>query len=196
MPYYETVVVVDPTSEEGTDEKHLSAIKDLISGQKGTVTKVEHWGKRKLAYSIRHKREGIYFLVEFEAPGDTVAKLEQYSRLQESILRYLTVSRETPSPEGELSPIAKEASSEEPERPPEPTEPPEVIEPIETPTDELLAGTSIDSIESDESTEEAEPTETVVDAAPAPVEAEAPEPLIEESTEEPTEEEQDRSEER
>jgi small subunit ribosomal protein S6 len=194
VPYYETVVVVDPTSDEGTEEKHLAAIRDLIVAQKGSVAKVEHWGKRKLAYSIRHKNEGIYFLVEFEAPGDTVAKLEQYTRLQESILRYLTISREAPSPEGELSPIAREASTEEPERPTEPTEPPEAVEAAEVPTDELLAGASIASIESDEPTEEVEPTETVVDETQALLEAEETEPLVEEKSEEPTEEERKHSE--
>lgn len=159
MPYYETVVVVDPTSEEGTDEKHLAAIRDVISAQQGTIAKVEHWGKRKLAYSIRHKREGIYFLVEFEAPGDTVAKLEQYCRLQESIIRYLTVSREELSPEGELSPIAREASIEEPGRP-EPTESDEASDSIETSTDELFMKKDIESLEDDEMSEEDEVEET------------------------------------
>jgi small subunit ribosomal protein S6 len=197
VPYYETVVVVDPTSQEGTDEKHLSAIRDVISAQQGTIAKVEHWGKRKLAYSIRHKREGIYFLVEFEAPGDAVAKLEQYCRLQESILRYLTVSRESPSPEGEVSPIAKEATTEEPERV-EPGEPAEAIDSIETQTDELLVRQDVESLEQDEMTEkdEVEEIEAEDDEPSALLEPEASESLLADDTDEQSEEEKEETEER
>lgn len=106
MAYYETVVVVDCLAPEGTVEKHLGKVKEQIESRGGKVLKTEEWGKRKLAYSIKHHRDGIYFLVEFEAQGDTVAALDQYYRLQESVLRYLTVVREAPSPEGQVSPVA------------------------------------------------------------------------------------------
>ncbi len=112
VPYYETVVVVDPTGEEGIADKHLSKVKELVEKKDGKVLKVEQWGRRKLAYSIKHRREGIYFMVEFEAPGDTVRILEQYYRLQESILRYLTVGIDKPSEEGTLSPIGRESRSD------------------------------------------------------------------------------------
>lgn len=106
MRYYETVVVVDPTGGEGIVEKHQQKVRELIESKGGTVLKVEDWGKRRLAYAIRHKREGHYFLVEFHGPGETVATLDQYYRLQDTILRYLTVLREGPSPEGSVSAVA------------------------------------------------------------------------------------------
>ena len=161
MPFYETVVIVDPASGDGTDEKHLAAIRDIIAEKQGTVLKVERWGRRKLAYSIRHKKEGIYFLVEFEAPGDSVARLEQYYRVQESILRYLTVSRESASAQGELSPIAKEMPTDESERGeqrdrPEPSEHDDDEDLEELETDELLTGSTEESVEDDEDEEEEE----------------------------------------
>ena len=197
MPYYETVVVVDPTSQEGTDEKHLAAIRDVISAQQGTVAKVEHWGKRKLAYSIRHKREGIYFLVEFEASAATVAKLEQYCRLQETILRYLTVAREGPSPEGEVSPIAKEASTEEPERA-EQTEPDETIDSFEAESDELLMSEDVESLDEDEMPEEdeAEELEAEGEETEALLETEGSESLLEDDANERSEREREDTEER
>jgi small subunit ribosomal protein S6 len=191
VPYYETVVVVDPTTQEGTDEKHLTAIKDLISAQSGSVLKTEHWGKRKLAYAIRHKREGIYFLVEYDAAGDAVGKVEQYCRLQESILRYLTISREAPSSEGELSPIAKEASTDDSE-PREAPEQAEAMASVETPADELLVAEAQIPDESEdvaeEVTEEPESTEAPKDESPSLLD-EGPEPLLEETAEKDSEEE-------
>jgi len=106
VPYYETVVVIDPLAEEGVADKHLGKVRELIGSKGGNVLKVEEWGKRRLAYSIKHRREGTYYLVEFEGQGETVAALDQYYRIQESILRYLTIAREAPSPEGSVSPVA------------------------------------------------------------------------------------------
>lgn len=114
MAFYETVVVVDPLAGEGVGEKHLGKIKELIEAKGGRILKTEEWGKRRLAYSINHRREGLYSLVEFEGPGEIVASLDQYYRLQESILRYLTVVREAPSPEGSVSPVATDQGHGEP----------------------------------------------------------------------------------
>ncbi len=108
MPYYETVVVVDPLAEEGTTAKQLARVKELIESRGGTILKVEEWGKRRLAYSIKHRKEGWYFLVEFMVDGEMVGVLDEYYRLQESVLRYLTVTRDAPSPEGYVSPVARD----------------------------------------------------------------------------------------
>lgn len=106
MAYYETVVVVDPLGVEGVAEQHAEKVKTLIESRGGKILKVEDWGKRKLAYSINHRREGLYSLVEYEGDGEIVAALDQYFRVQESVLRYLTIAREAPSPEGSVSPVA------------------------------------------------------------------------------------------
>jgi len=108
VPYYETVVVVDPLAEEGVADKHMGKVRELIESNGGRVLKVEDWGKRRLAYSVKHRREGTYYLVEFDGQGEIVAALDQYYRIQESILRYLTIAREAPSPEGSVSPVALE----------------------------------------------------------------------------------------
>ncbi|MBN1423741.1 30S ribosomal protein S6 [Candidatus Fermentibacteria bacterium] len=113
MAFYETVVVVDPLASEDAFEKHMDRVKEQIESRGGRILKIEEWGKRKLAYSIKHRRDGIYFLVEFEAQGETVAALDQYYRMQESVLRYLTIVREAPSPEGMISPVAMEQGQAE-----------------------------------------------------------------------------------
>ncbi len=113
MPhYYETVFVVEPSVEEEEAEKHLSRVKTVIEKKDGKILKVEHWGRRKLAYSIKHRKEGIYYLVEFEGSGEIVEQLERHYGLQEPILRHLTVARSNPSAEGELSPLSRLSEDE------------------------------------------------------------------------------------
>src|SRR5262249_48652072 len=63
----------------------------VIKDQGGTIGDVERWGRRRLAYEIGKRRDGVYTLIRYHAPGNTVKELERRLRLNESVLRVLTV---------------------------------------------------------------------------------------------------------
>ena len=93
MREYELLVLGKGTLSE-SERKNLTAdIEKTISEGKGTVEKLEDWGKRNLAYEIRKQKEGYYTLFHFVAPEDFPKKLEKKLSINENILRYL-LSRE------------------------------------------------------------------------------------------------------
>jgi small subunit ribosomal protein S6 len=97
MPIYETVFIArqDLTETQVTDitETFLKLIKD----QGGTVLKTEYWGLRTLAYRINKNKKAHYTLIETDAPPSAVIELERIMRLNEDVMRSLTVRREKKS---------------------------------------------------------------------------------------------------
>src|SRR5881398_1240044 len=67
------------------------AVQKIITDQGGSITKTEMMGKRQLAYEISHKRDGIYVLLEVEGSGAEIAELERRMRVNDRILRYMTI---------------------------------------------------------------------------------------------------------
>jgi small subunit ribosomal protein S6 len=93
---YETVFVLHPTVDEKEVETEIQAVSDLITSGGGTVEEVERWGRRRLAYQIRKVHEGTYTLIRFQAEAQTLKDLERRYRLNENLLRHLTVLSEGP----------------------------------------------------------------------------------------------------
>ena len=87
---YEVVFIVDPTADEEVS-KLTESFSQIVTDQGGTVTKAETMGKRQLAYEIQHKKEGTFVLMEIEGSGREIAELERRMRVNDRILRYLTV---------------------------------------------------------------------------------------------------------
>jgi len=87
---YEVVFIVDPTVDDEV-LKLTDGFKQIVIDQGGTVTKAETMGKHKLAYEILHKKEGTFVLMEIEGSGHEIAELERRMRVNDRILRYLTV---------------------------------------------------------------------------------------------------------
>ncbi len=87
---YEVVFIVDPTVDDEV-AKLTDSFKQIIVDQGGAVTKAETMGKRQLAYEILHKKEGTFVLLEIEGSGKEIAELERRMRVNDRILRYLTV---------------------------------------------------------------------------------------------------------
>ncbi|PYS70134.1 MAG: 30S ribosomal protein S6 [Acidobacteria bacterium] len=87
---YEVVFIVDPTIDDEVT-KLTESFKQIIVDQGGVVTKAETMGKRQLAYEILHKKEGTFVLMEIEGSGREIAELERRMRVNDRILRYLTV---------------------------------------------------------------------------------------------------------
>ena len=91
MRDYELIVIVSPEVPEEELPSHIDKISEFITNKGGSVTEVERWGKRKLAYPINHFREGNYVLTRFKLEPGTAAELEANLRISERILRHLLV---------------------------------------------------------------------------------------------------------
>ena len=87
MRPYELMVIIDPEVEERTVEPQLDKFLNVIRTDGGTVDKVDIWGRRRLAYDIKKKSEGIYAVVNFTATPATAAELDRQLGLNETILR-------------------------------------------------------------------------------------------------------------
>ncbi|MCD7745107.1 MAG: 30S ribosomal protein S6 [Lachnospiraceae bacterium] len=94
MNKYELAVVVSAKLEDEDRAATIEKVKDLITRFGGTVTEVEEWGKRKLAYEIKKMREGFYYFVRFEAEPTCPAEVEHRIRIMENVIRYLCVRQD------------------------------------------------------------------------------------------------------
>lgn len=91
MNRYESTIVLTPILSEEDVKKKLNHYKDFLSENGATNIKDEHWGLKKLAYSIDKKSTGFYHIFDFEAQGDLIGKIELQLKRDESVLRFLTV---------------------------------------------------------------------------------------------------------
>jgi len=90
---YEIVYVIRPDLSEEDRSAKIDRIHSLITDNGGELGKVEDWGKRVLAYEIKHNTEGYYGLAEFRLPPSSVRTVEDRLNIDEEILRYQIVSR-------------------------------------------------------------------------------------------------------
>jgi small subunit ribosomal protein S6 len=88
---YEVVFIVDPTADDDEVARLTDGFKQIVTDQGGTITKSESMGRRQLAYEILHKSEGSFWLLEIEGSGREIAELERRMRVNDRIIRYLTV---------------------------------------------------------------------------------------------------------
>ena len=88
---YEVVFIIDPDAEDAEVMRLTESVQKIITDQGGSITKTEMMGKRQLAYEINHRRNGIYVLLEVEGSGAEIAELERRMRVNDRILRYMTI---------------------------------------------------------------------------------------------------------
>lgn len=87
MRHYEVMVILDPDLEERTVAPSLDQYLNVVRTSGGSVEKTDVWGRRRLAYEIDKKTEGIYAVVDLSAEPAAVAELDRQLRLNESVLR-------------------------------------------------------------------------------------------------------------
>jgi small subunit ribosomal protein S6 len=87
MRRYEMMIILDPELEERTVQPSLDQFLNVIKTSGGAVEKVDIWGRRRLAYSIEKKYEGIYAVVDLTSDPDAVKELDRQLNLNEAILR-------------------------------------------------------------------------------------------------------------
>jgi len=91
MNTYETVFIVRPDLPQEELDKELEFYKDNIEQNGGKIIKVEPWGKQVMAYDIENFREGVYFLIQFEADTQYYKELGLRFRYNENVMRFVIV---------------------------------------------------------------------------------------------------------
>jgi len=94
MRKYEMMVIIDPELKEEEIKNNIEKLKEIINkNEKGKIESIDEWGKRELAYEIKHKREGYYVIYYFESEQEILEDLKKELRLNKSFLRGLIVRR-------------------------------------------------------------------------------------------------------
>ena len=94
MNKYELALVVSAKIEDDARAAVVEKAKEYIVRAGGTVTEVEEWGKKKLAYDIQHMSEGFYYFIQFDAAPEVPAVAEQDIRIMDNVLRFLCVRKD------------------------------------------------------------------------------------------------------
>ena len=93
MNKYELALIVSAKIEDDA-RAVVEKAKEYITRFGGTVTEVEDWGKKKLAYDIQKMSEGFYYFIQFDAAAEVPAELEQSVRIMDNVLRFLCVRKD------------------------------------------------------------------------------------------------------
>jgi small subunit ribosomal protein S6 len=91
MRIYENLFIVRPDATEEEIDHLVDGMSKTVTSGGGTVDKVEKWGKRKLAYRVEKHREGSYVLMQFTAGPELVKEFERRLRVQDSVIKFLSV---------------------------------------------------------------------------------------------------------
>ena len=94
MSKYELALVVNAKIEDEAREAVVEKAKSYVARYGGTVTEVEEWGKKRLAYEVQKMREGFYYFNQFEADATCPAEVERHVRIMDNVMRYLIVKKE------------------------------------------------------------------------------------------------------
>jgi len=88
---YEVLFIADPNLGEPEVDALTAQVQGFIEKENGKVTKVEKWGKKRLAYEVKKQREGYYVLLAIEARPESVKELERRLRVTDAVIKFLTV---------------------------------------------------------------------------------------------------------
>jgi small subunit ribosomal protein S6 len=89
MHEYEVVLIAHPDLDETNLNNTIEKVKTWITEANGNVSKVDRWGKRRMAFAIRKQREGQYVLIKAEMPPSFTNELERNLRFLESVMRFM-----------------------------------------------------------------------------------------------------------
>lgn len=99
MPYYENVFIARQDITSAQVDALADAFSEVITGAGGQIHRREYWGLKSLQYRIKKNRKGHYVLMNIEAPSEAMQEMERLMRLNEDVLRHLTIRTEE-MPEG------------------------------------------------------------------------------------------------
>ena len=93
MNKYESVIIINPSVDEESMKALVGKYTDIINNE-GKVESVNEIGKKRLAYEIMKNREGFYIVFNFEAKPELIAELERNYRIDDSIMKFITIKKE------------------------------------------------------------------------------------------------------
>ena len=96
MRSYEVIFILDPALGDDGVDAAVAAASGVVVKEKGEVAEVQKWGKKRLAYEIKKRREGHYVYLRLQAPVKAVAELERHLNIAEPVLKFLTVLAQVP----------------------------------------------------------------------------------------------------
>src|SRR5437660_12424151 len=105
MQLYESIFIVRPSLSDEDTSKLIDKLKGVVE-KSGTLLKSENWGKKKLAYEVKRERKGTFVYLHFRSEGGVVSELERSYRLEDSVLKFLTVRVEQVAPPQAAPPTA------------------------------------------------------------------------------------------
>jgi small subunit ribosomal protein S6 len=91
MPLYEVVLIARQDMTPATVDELAASLTKVIEDGEGKVVKTDNWGLRTLAYRINKNKKGYYVLLNIDAPAPAVLEMERQMRLNEDVLRYMTI---------------------------------------------------------------------------------------------------------
>ena len=92
MAFYESVVIARPELTETQIDKLINDLSEIIKDNNGKVVKKEQWGLRSFAYKIKKNKKGHYFMLNLDSPPTTIFEYERQMRINEDIIRFLTIN--------------------------------------------------------------------------------------------------------
>ncbi len=85
---YELMIIVDQDVDDAAGKAVIARTKELIEADGGTVPTVDHWGRRRFAYAINHKHEGVYTVLEIVTGAPNLDEVDRYLRLADEVVRH------------------------------------------------------------------------------------------------------------
>ena len=145
MTTYEILLLLDPEQADARQEGIVSRTRELVEKDGGTWRSHDAWGRRRLAYPIAHKEEGVYHLVVFDAGSEALAEISRVLKIDDAVLRHMATRHiagsRTSAPRDEAAALPAASAPAEPDAAePEPAEPepaaPEAVESEEAVSDD------------------------------------------------------------
>ena len=94
MNHYELALVVNAKIEDDARAAVVENVKNLIARFGGTVTNIDDWGRKRLAYEIQKMKEGNYYFIQFDADSTCPNEIEQRVRIMDNVIRFLCIRRD------------------------------------------------------------------------------------------------------
>jgi len=95
MRPYEMMMILDPDVDERTLANTIDKLVAVVPAEGGSIDKVDIWGRRRMAYDIKKRSDGIYAVIDFTSSSATAKELERQLGLNESVLRIKILRKDT-----------------------------------------------------------------------------------------------------
>jgi small subunit ribosomal protein S6 len=113
MNHYELLFVLKPTLTDEETKAQIAKIQDSITAQDATIVATDDMGMRKLAYPVEKNERGYYTVTYFQAPGVAIAEIERQLRINEEILKFMTVKYTNKKEIGQFTKMANAAAAKQ-----------------------------------------------------------------------------------